>query len=290
MRPGPHQHLNWAFQTLCDPERCVPEEIGPAAKEIDRDIHIRVVLRDRTPPPHLVPCLVFEPLRGPVAHGLQPLFPHITPALPYDSRVGRPCVVELHNRAPPEIVSRQNTTVEMNVFQPAVVGSHDRRDGLERGWPFRGNLKRIIGTPGFTEHADIAVAPILRGDPCDHIDAILGFEIGVFVEHHSLAVPRTALIDAQRGIAGLGKAGMHAFVTDTGCVPAAVRNVLEDRGGWIGPGTLGQPESGGELGAIWHRNPDGFDDFGHAAVFCSGECRKYKRAKAMPNNTLPVTY
>ena len=189
MCPGPHEHLDRSIQVFGDPERRVTEEICPAAEEIDRNLDVRVILRDRAPAPHFVMSLVLQPLRGPECHRIQALLPHVAPAILADNRrIRRHRVVELHDRAPPEIVVGKHASVEVDVFQPAVIGTHDRRDCLECRRAPRGHLKGCVGTPRLAEHADVPIAPWLFGDPRDHVDPVRHFLFRIFVQHHPFAV------------------------------------------------------------------------------------------------------
>ena len=266
MRPRSHHDLHWPIQVFGNPKRRVPEKVRPAAKEIDRHLDIRVILADRSAPPHLIMGLVLQPHGGPKTHALQPVFPHVEPAVrAHNLRVWRHRIIELHNAAPPEIVVRQTPPVEMDVLAPAVVAAHDGDDGLQRGGPQRRHLKRIIGPPAFPKHAHVAITPILRRNPGDHIDAILHLLVRILILGHAVAVSIATNINADRGIARIGKERMHAFVPHAGTVTATIGDVFQNAGHRGLAGDLRQPQTGGEFCAIWHLDPDSFDDLRHQA-------------------------
>ena len=147
MRPGTHQDPERAFQMFGNAKRRVAERVRPAAEKVDRHFDIVVAFRNRSVPPHFVMGLVLQPLSRPVGHRVEPLAPHIPPAFADDPRIGWKGIVELHDRAPPEIVAGQHAAVEVDVFQPAVVRAHDRCDRLERRRSPRRNLERIVRSP-----------------------------------------------------------------------------------------------------------------------------------------------
>ena len=256
MRPGAHQDLARRGEMFGDAEGRVAIEIGPAAEEIDRRLNGRIVLADRAVPPHGIVGLVFQPVGGPQRHGVEPFAPHVAPAVADDDRIGRAQILELHDRAPPEIVGGEHAIAEMDVFEPAIIGAHDRDDRLERRGAQGRDLKRVVGAPRLAHHADRAVAPGLRCHPGDHIAAVLKLLGGIFVAHDAVAVAGTAQIDPQDGIAGGGETGMGRIVAQARKIAPPIRNVFQNgRNRRLG-GAFRQPEAPGEPGSIGQIDPD----------------------------------
>ena len=211
-------------------------------------------------------CLMFHPLGRPVGHGVEPFLPHVAPAVADDGRVWRHRVVELHDRAPPEIVACQHTAIEMDVFEPAVIRAHDRCDCLEGRRTSGRHLKRVVGPPRLAEHADSAIAPVLGSDPFNDADAVVGFDVRIFIEHHTFAVAAAALVDPDGGVAGIREKRVRGLVPHAGPITTSIGNIFQNAGDGFFTSPFRQPEPCRQFHAVRHRYPDRFDHFSHVGA------------------------
>src|SRR6185437_14247074 len=117
----PHGDLVRRPQMLGEPERRVAIEVCPAAPEPHRALNRPVVEANRGVFPVLIEPLVAQPDLRPEALRLEPLEPHLAPALAHDLRIRRPRVEELHDAAPPEVVVEQCAARIVYAFGEAVI-------------------------------------------------------------------------------------------------------------------------------------------------------------------------
>src|SRR5262249_47537142 len=116
----------------------------------------------------------------------------------------------------------------MDIVRVAIVGRADGDDGLEGGRPARRNLKSIEAAPGDSHHPDDAAAPGLRGQPRDHLDAIVLLLLCVLVEQQATRFAATTKVDANAGVAVAGEIRMRLRVALVGPVALAVREIFQD--------------------------------------------------------------
>src|SRR6266481_2669521 len=96
---------------------------------------------------------------------LEPVNPHLAPPIADNLWIRWTAVIHLHDAAPPEIIIQQAAPRKMDAFVKTVIRTHNRNDCFELRWPPRRYLKRIVGSPGLTHHADMPRAPRLSGNP-----------------------------------------------------------------------------------------------------------------------------
>ena len=149
----------------------------------------------------------------------------------------------------------------MDVVGVAVVGGADGNYGFERGRAQRGDLKRVEPAPGLAHHADGAIAPGLLAQPADDLNRVVQFLREIFVFQQAIGLAGAAHIDADGCVAVRGEIAVHRLVATTRAVALAVGDIFEDRRdrGRV----VGQPEAGGEAGAVGERDEEVFD---HAQV------------------------
>ncbi len=187
---------------------------------------------------------------------LEPLAPHLAPALAHDLRVRRPRVEELHDAAPPEVVVEQRSARVVDALREAIVGAHDGDDRGQGRRPPRRHLQRVISAPGLAHHPDPARAPGLAGDPGDHLQRIVLLLDEVLIVQDSVRVAGAAHVDAHAGIAMGGEPWMHGLVAPACEVAFAIRQIFEDRRHGSGLRSLGHPDAGRQPTAVGHRYPD----------------------------------
>ena len=229
MTPGTHGHLVRYGEIFRETQRGIAVQIRPAAPKPYGTGDRAVVEAHGTMLPVLIQRLMLEPEFGPKAFGLEPLQPHRAPALPDDLGIRGPCVEDLHDAAPPEIVVEQAAAGVMNAFGEAVIGPHHRDDRLQgRGSACR-HLQRVIRAPGLAHHPDVPRTPGLAGNPLDHFERIVLFFRQILIVHHAVRLARTAHVDAHGGVAVARKPVMHALVAPAHEIAFPVGDVLEDR-------------------------------------------------------------
>src|SRR3546814_2973610 len=77
-----------------------------------------------------------------------------------------------------------------------------------------GRLDRLESPPGDPEHADLAIAPQLSGDPLQGFQRIVLFLDHAKVGLHAAGVARAAHVEPHRGVAVAGKVAMDLGVAD----------------------------------------------------------------------------
>ena len=142
----------------------------------------------------------------------------------------------------------------MDIGRIAVVGGPDGDDRLQRGRLARGDLEAVEPAPADAIHRHLAVAPVLRGCPCNRIDAIQLFLHRVFVVQQAFAVAGAANIQPQAGIAVPGQIAVHFFVARPRPVALAVGQVFQDHRHLAR--AFGPPKPPGKAGAVRQGNPD----------------------------------
>ena len=145
----------------------------------------------------------------------------------------------------------------MAVVRVAVVGEVDRDDAGEVRRPKRGDLERREAAVRDARHVHVAVAPRLRGQPLDRLDAVELLVGGVLVEVHALGRARAPDVDAGHEVAGAGEGDVGVEQLRSQLV-LAIRDVVDDdgpragmrRGGFAGRGV----HVGRQADAVAHRD------------------------------------
>ena len=140
--------------------------VGPAAHGIDRGLDVGVVLADRAVAPLGVAGLVLHPAGDQVGRVLQPLQPHLLPALADHLGVGRAQGEGGHGGAPVEVVVDQAAAHVVDVVGVAVIGRADRIDRLQRAAGASAATWRQLKPP--QEIPIIPVAPVHQGCCASH--------------------------------------------------------------------------------------------------------------------------
>src|SRR6266702_2353603 len=142
----------------------------------------------------------------------------------------------------------------MDIVRVAIIGRADGDDGLEGGRAARRNLKSIEPAPGDSHHPDDAAAPRLRGQPRDHLDAIVLLLLCVLVEQQATRLAATSDIDANAGVAVAGQIRMRLRVALVSPVALAIGKILQDRGNRVLFGIVRQPDAGRQRRAVLQRD------------------------------------
>jgi hypothetical protein len=84
-------------------------------------------------------------------------------------------------------------------------------------------------TPRDAHHPDGAIAPVLGGDPLDHLDRILLLSREVLNEHHALGVAVAAHVRTDAAIAIGREPRVIVMVAQRDPIAFAIRNELQNR-------------------------------------------------------------
>ena len=255
MRPRPDQALARHVEMFQQARDGVGVAVGPAADGEDRTFDRAEILAHRAVPPVGVAPLVLQPALEEQRHALQPLQPHLAPALADQQRIGRMAHVGEEEAAPAEVGRGELGAAHVvHVVGVAIVGRAQRHDGLERRRLQGRDLQGVEAAPGDAEHADRAAAPRLAGEPGDHLQRIVELGLAVFVDKHALGFAAAADVDTHRGVAVAREVRMGQRIALMRAVALAVGQILQQRGHRVGVGVLGQPDAGGEPRAVLQRD------------------------------------
>ena len=130
VRPRPDQPLPRALQAFEQARHGVGIAVGPAADRVDRALDRAVVLAHRAVAPEVVAPLVLQPERREGHQVVDPLLPHLAPALADDLGIGRIGAVAEQDRAPLQVLVEQAAAHVVGVVGVAVVGRAERDDRL----------------------------------------------------------------------------------------------------------------------------------------------------------------
>ena len=178
---------------------------------------------------------------------LQPLPPHLAPALPHQRRIRRIGLEGEHGRAPGEIIDQQAAAHVMDVIGIAVVGGAERDHRLQLLRPARRHLQPVEAAPGDADHAAGPRAPGLRLEPFQHLETIVLLQLQIFVQQHAVGFARAADVDPHRGIAMAGEEGMGLGIARRRAVALAIGQIFQDRRHGMGLGIHRQPDARREL-------------------------------------------
>ncbi len=209
--------------------------------------------------PERIAALVLQPLGREQRQVVDAMLPHVAPALADHLRVGRQAAVVEERRAPGEIVVDHAAAEIMRIAGIAVVGGAGGDDGLQRGRPARRDLQAVEAAPGDADHADIAAAPGLLGQPGDDLQRIVLLALHILVFDQALGIAGAGNVDPRRGIAVGREPHMLAVVAQPRSVAAAIGQVFEDAGDRVLRGILRQEQARRQLSAAADRNPGQLD-------------------------------
>ena len=169
---------------------------------------------------------------------VQPLEPRVAPAVADRRGVGRHRAQREHRRRPLEHVDAEHAAAGVvDVVGVAVVARAHRDDRLQRRRPARRDLQAVEPAPRDAEHPDLAAAPLLLGEPGDHLQRVVLLLREVLVVEQPVRVAAAAEVDAHARVAVVGEVRVVALVARGERVALAVREVLEDAG--TGAGSSG---------------------------------------------------
>ena len=193
-------------QPLDGPEGVVAVAVGPARHDHRR--HLDPLVPDGRPAePHrpVVPVLTMRGLAQPGEHprlvGLEPAQPLLLPPVSPDGRHGRQHVHRGHVVVVvDEIDQPKRTAAPVHVIGPAVVGGVDRADRLQLRRSLAGHLQRVEPGVRRAPHADLPVAPLLRGQPGHHLGEVALLVGLVLVERVAARRPGAAQVEPAHGV------------------------------------------------------------------------------------------
>src|SRR5262245_27774665 len=156
--------------------------IGPTADGVYGALDRLVILADRSMLPISIAPLVLQPELEEQRYVLQPLQPHRPPAVADKHRVGWQAYRSEKERGPFKSGGEQRAAHVVCIVGVAIVSRADGDDRLERGRTSRRDLKPVEAAPGDSHHPDDTAAPGLRGQPRDHLQAVVLLLLRVLVE------------------------------------------------------------------------------------------------------------
>ena len=247
--------------------------IRPAADIEDRDFDSAVILAHRAMFPERVAALMLHPQHRIAIEIVQPMLPHILPAFPADDLgVRRQRTAGEEIATPIERVVEQAAAHVMHIIGVTIDGGGNRDHGFQRRRTPRRDLQAVEAAPRNTDHADRAVAPILRRQPGDDLHRIILFAAVILVLDQAFAIARTGNVNARRGVTVSGEPVMRLVIADAGTVAAAVGDILEDTRDFEWP-VPRQQQPGRQLAAIRHGDPGDLDILDLIAVI--GDFRSF---------------
>ena len=239
VQPGADQQLLWACQRLVGAQVAVRVAVAPAADQEGRAADRAVVLAQRAVAPLLVLGLVGQPAQQP-GLVLEVLLPDRLPALAGQVRPRRQEVAADHRQpVGADVVEHlQGAALVVAVVGVAAVGEVHGTDRRQRRRAQHRDLERVEAAVRGAEHADLAVAPGLLGQPGDRRRAVELLLPAVLVEGRALRVAGAAHVDARDDEAPFGQVAV-APVALPARVVLAVWQVLEQ--GRARPAGLARP-------------------------------------------------
>ena len=173
MVPRPDDPFDGSGDVLDEVRNRVPIAIVPTAYRKDGGGDGRIILTDRSVFPISVTMLMAMPSAPREVLVFQTMKPHLFPIVADQRRVRGARIVGQHVRGPTEVFQKQTTAFVVDVIGIAVDCRADGNDGFQCGWAERGDLQAVETAPRDSLHPDIAIAPRLRGGPCDDVAGIL---------------------------------------------------------------------------------------------------------------------
>ena len=223
--------------------------------------------------PEVVAALMLQPLLHEERLVLQPLHPHLFPAIADQVGIGRARLVGQHGGCPGKLGRQMAAVLVMDIVIVAIDGRGNRNHRLQRRRIEGGHLQAIEPAPGNPHHPDRAVRPGLRGDPGNQLAAVRQLQLRIFPIDNAIGFTGTTDVDAHPGNAGGGKDRIGGFIPRARPVALAVGEKFENSRHRICFGIVRQPDTGGKPGAIGQRDPVVFDccegAVGHVWIPCA---------------------
>ena len=152
-------------------------------------------------PPVGAVAVLAQPGQHPRLDRLEPAPPLVAPVVAPHRRHGRQ---HGHRRhvvvVVDEVDQPQRAAAPVHVVGPPVVAGVDRADRLERRRPLGGDLQRVEAGVRRAPHADVAVAPVLLGQPRDDRDQVGLLGLGVLVRRVAGRRAGAAHVDPADGV------------------------------------------------------------------------------------------
>ena len=160
-----------------------------------------------------------------------------------------------------EVDQPQRAAAVVHVVGPPVVAGVDRADGLQCGRSLAGELEGVEAGVRRAEHADVAVAPVLVGQPRDHLDEVALLGRGVLVGRVAARGAGAAQVEPAHGVRVLVAELLVAGGVGRGEVVLAVGQRLQ-QAGLRAQRRVGQEQGRGELDPVGDRGrgPRGSSD------------------------------
>ena len=186
------------------PEGVVAVAVRPAGDDHGRGGDRAVVGPQRAVPPVGAVRLLLGPAQQPRFEGVEATPPLVAPAVAEHGRHRRQRVHRDHVRRVVDDVEQPPCAAHVvHVVGVAVVGGVDRHDRLEGGRAAHRDLDRVEAGVRRAEHADVARAPRLRGEPGDDRDEIVLLAFGVLVGRDALTGTGAAQVEPADRVAVL---------------------------------------------------------------------------------------
>ena len=245
-------------------KRVVPVPIRPAGDQEHRTLDVVVDRTNRPVLPVVIAAGVLEPAEQPGLVFGDPRGPFVAPSIaPHrgyrGQRIHRRHVVAVVHQVQPT----PRTTAQVDVVGETVIRGVDRDHGLQPGCALGRHLERVEAAVGRAVHPDVAVAPLLRGDPGDHLGQVWLLLELVFVNRTPAAAAGAANIQTRYGIVELvAQSGVLRAIG--GCqIILAVGQSFQDARLWT---TVGQVQGDREACTVRHRYPLVAPATGHGVI------------------------
>ena len=219
-------------------QRGVDVLVHPAADQEHRRREAVVAGREGTLPPVRPIVLLAEPLEEPDRGVLEAVEPFRCPGGAAVLGARRHRVHPDHAHGVLRQLGDRGAAAEvMDVVGVAVVGRHHRDDRGEVRRVEERDLDRGEAAVRDPPHPDLAVAPRLRRQPLDGVEAVLGLACGVLVQGDSRRRARAPNVEPAQGEPARRQPLAAALVARRAPVVFAVGDHLEDRREdlWAGP-------------------------------------------------------
>src|SRR5262249_24154418 len=253
MRPRSDETLARYRQSLEQAGNCIGIGIGPAANGVHRALDRLVILAYRSMLPISITSLVLQPKFEEQRHIGETLQPR-PPAIADKYWIGWETHRAEKERGPLRSGGKKRAAHVVRIVSISVIERADGYDCLEASRPTCRNLKRIQAAPRNSHHPDNAAAPGLRGQPRNHLQAIVLLLLCLLVEQQAIRVAATSDIDANARVAVAGQIRMSQRVPLVSPVALAVREILQDRRNRVRFGIVRQPDASGQPRAVFQWN------------------------------------
>ena len=229
MHPRTHQEfLVRAAKLFIHARHRFGKNVAPSTDHKSGNLDLRAI--DHARLPVLVVRRMILP-RVDVRHGmLEALLPDFVPTARGIDQRRRHQVHREHEGAPcAKRRQAAQASARVQVVQINVVGAHDRHDRLQMRWLFERDLQRRNSAVRHAEHADVAVAPRLRGDPFHRLCAVATLAAIHRWMRDTVGTTEPAKIDQQDVVTARGEVTALEFGRGADQVVLVIRIEAEQR-------------------------------------------------------------